>query len=172
VLIHLTGAAIARGATDVRASSREIAEATGCSRSNVQPAIDALNARGLIVTRQGHATKAAAYLLRFLEVKSITSTGGPAGGPPQHQAVPFGDQQVVPFGDQGGPATTPPPTDSTELAAPPSRLDIEPDRLKELDRVLSSKPADHERDKLQLFAQTIEVYAERLGRRYERRPDA
>jgi DNA-binding transcriptional MocR family regulator len=97
----------------VRASSRDIASATRCSKRNIVRAIDALSTRGLIAVRQGTATKAAGYLLRFLE---ITRMGGPTTGPPP----PAGDPADVDlFQDQGGPVTGPPPTENAELPPPP-----------------------------------------------------
>ena len=168
VLIHLTGAALASGRTDVRASSRDIADDCKCSRRNVQHALDGLNERGLIATRQGHATKAAAYCLRFLDV---TQMGGAATTPPLPQGGATPTPQVALFRLHPGAESAPPPTDSTPLPAAPSALDINPDRRELLDRVLSAKSKDQPRDLLQLFAETVNVYAERLGRHYTHRPD-
>ncbi len=61
-LLYLTSAALAKGQTSIRASSREIAEATRCGRRNVVRTLDALSERGLIAARQGTATTAATYL--------------------------------------------------------------------------------------------------------------
>jgi hypothetical protein len=165
-LLHLTATALASGATSILASSREIALATKCSRRNVQHALDALSTRGLIAVRQGTATKAAGYLLRFLEV---TAMGGATTTPP----LPKGSvEEVALFQRQGGVEATPPPTDSTELTPAPSRIDsITPDQQLLLDRVLCAKSNDAPRDQLQEFATIVEVYSARLGRVYEHRPD-
>lgn len=54
----------------VQASSREIAEATGCARSSVVQAIDDLNRRSLIATRNDSGIWAATHRLNFFHLPS------------------------------------------------------------------------------------------------------
>ena len=89
-----------------RESSRQIAEATGLSRSNVVAAIDALCQRGLISSDGGSATRAATYTLEFLRT-AVLPVRGPIAGPPPCEKAAENAQQVVLFQDQGGPITGP-----------------------------------------------------------------
>ena len=61
-------------------STRQLAESTGLSRSNVTAAIHSLAERGLIQTDGGSATRASSYQLSFLETVLIER--GPITGPP------------------------------------------------------------------------------------------
>ena len=169
VLIYLTAEATATASTTVQTSSRDIARACKLSRSNVMPAIDSLTTRGLIATRQGTATRAAAYMLRFLEV---TTLGGPVTGPPRANPGPTAGPPLDLNQGHPGPVTGPPPTENAGLLPTPSRLDINPDSIVLLDRVLTARSSQKPRDLLQQFAATLRTYAPRLGRVYDRDPDA
>ena len=117
-------------------------------------------------------------MLRFLDITQIGSAatagqfsgleGGPPAGPPQFAGGP---RNVVPERDHPGPQTGPPPTDKEGLTAPPSRLDIEPDRLKTLDRVLTARAGQIGRDAIQEFRALVVHTAAKLRRVYDRPPD-
>jgi hypothetical protein len=169
VLLHLTAAALASSSTSVRASSRDIADACKCSRRNVQHAVDALTQRGLIATRQGTSTSAAAYLLRFLEVLPM---GGVTAAPPPFVGGVGVAPGVASKQRQGGAITAPPPSDSEGLPAEPSALDIKTDSIVKIDRALTANPKTFQRGELNEVARKITHSAAKMGRAYERDPDA
>ncbi len=167
-LLYLTSAALARGATSIRASSRQIAAAAKIARSSVVEALDDLTARGLIATRQGTSTSAAAYALRFLEV---TTMGGPAAGPPPRSGGPTDGPPVDLFADHPGPIAGPPPTENEALPAAPSTLDIEPRSIKTIDRVLTADPKAFERGQLGKVRDLISYAAAKAHHAYDAEPD-
>ena len=117
MLLHLTAEATRRKQISVLASSRDLEAATKTARRAIQRAIDGLTTRGLIAVRQGTATKAAAYIVRILEL--LPMSGAPKTPPAQPE-----DEQVALFGTKGGAFRTPPPH---ENAADPEAepVDIE-----------------------------------------------
>jgi DNA-binding MarR family transcriptional regulator len=167
-LLYLTAEALAHNSTSIRASSREIAKTARVARSSVVEALDDLTDRGVIATRQGTSTSAATYLLRFLEV---TTMGGPVAGPPPRTGGPTAGPQVDLLPDHPGPIAGPPPTDSEELPAAPSSLDINPQSIEVLDRVFSAEPKTFDRGELGKVRQLIAWTAEKHGRPYHQDPD-
>lgn len=171
VLTFLTAEAIRTNSLTVQASSRDLAETTKTARRNVVTALDSLATRGLITTRQGSATNAAVYALRFMEVLQIEKRGGAVMTPPPRVTGATTTPGVVSLQHHPSAALTPPPTENKGLAPPPSRLDITPDSINTLDRVLTAKSAEKPRDELAHFAEVLRTMAPRLGRAYEHSPD-
>ena len=73
VLLELTVRAEAAGATEITASSRHLAQATGLARASVQAAIDSLNVRRLIQSDAGSPTQPAVHRLVCLHAEPNTS---------------------------------------------------------------------------------------------------
>jgi hypothetical protein len=117
-----------------RASSRQIAEATRVSRSNIQRALDGLARRSLIATRQGSATAAAAYLLNWTQTTGFP--GGLTAGPPPQLKLPGVASQ------QGHPSAR-------------AEIDIDPISDSILDRVLTARPQHFQASELT----TVRSYA-------------
>jgi len=90
VAIHLTKIRDRHHNTAL-ASSREIAEATKVARSNVVRAIDSLNFKCHLSTRQGSGQKASAHRLNFLFITAIAS--GPTVGPLAQTSLPLQEPQ-------------------------------------------------------------------------------
>ncbi len=137
VLTYLTAEAFQKGALSIRASSRTIAESARVSRRNVQYAIDGLADRGLIATREGTRTKAAAYQLRFAEILKM---GGAVTTPPPHVTGEPGGAVTTPgvalIQRHGGATPTPPATENKGPETAPSVLLIDKDFDLKLDRSL------------------------------------
>jgi len=116
LLTHLTAEAARRQTLSIQASSRELENATGTARSAIQRAIDGLTSRGLIAVRQGTATKAAAYILRYLEIARIDAPrdkcSGPLAGPPTDAGGSGKGPGVALFEYKGGPLAGPPPAEN------------------------------------------------------------
>ena len=136
-----------------RESSRQIAEATGLSRPNVQAAIDSLCNRGLITSDGGSATRAATYTLQFLATEVLPVRGSIAEPPPCEKHAE-NSQQVALFQSQGGTVTEPPvasqqsqgwlhsrATTNKERARAGVGIGIDFDIEKALDRLRQATPA-------------------------------
>jgi hypothetical protein len=122
LLLHLTAAAAASGSLTVVASSRDLEVATKTARRAIVRALDALETRGLIATRQGTPRSPAAHLLRFLEVAQIPKGGGVFGTPP----LPVEKSgQAVFLEHLSGAIGTPPPTENQQLPAIAAAVDSE-----------------------------------------------
>jgi len=145
-----------------RASSRQLAKATRLSRSNVQRALDSLNQRCLIATREGTATRSGSYLLNFTHTVAfkggltvgpppaqMSLSGGPVVGPPVWATLP-----PVPGGvasQQGHPSEPVPPVD----------ISIQSDSI--LDRVLTAKPTHFDRRDLSELRPWVDGYWRQFG---------
>jgi hypothetical protein len=143
----------------VQASSREIAAATKCSRNKVQAAIDSLTSRGLIATREGTRTKAAAYLLQFLEILSI---GGSVREPPQAVTGSAREPQVASLGSHPGSEREPPPTENKGEVFPPSALLIDTALIEILNRALTADSRGRSREQLQHWRHLVTHCTEKL----------
>lgn len=163
VLTHLCAQAAKTGSLSISASSRQLEVAVKVARRNIVNALDSLADRGLIATRQGHATKTAVHMLRFADVLKMS---GVATTPPP---VPGGVEEVGSFQLHPGVETAPPPTENTGLTPVPSALDISTDSIEVLDRVL--RPPLKPRNALREWAETITIQARRLRREYRTSPD-
>ena len=102
VLLELAVREGAAGATEITASSRHLAQATGLARASVQAAIDSLNARRLIQSDAGSPTQPAAH--RLLCIYAEPNTGGliaeprvaqPAGHPGLASEPPRDEKLIV-----------------------------------------------------------------------------
>ncbi|HLK64635.1 MAG TPA: hypothetical protein VKU19_14420 [Bryobacteraceae bacterium] len=115
----------------VRASSREIAEAMRFDRKAVKSALDKLDRRRLIVTRQGGGTQPSAYLLNFTQTTAIQ--GGGLKHPPA--------QTTLDLQGQGWVSQTPTSPDHKS----PS-ISITSDSI--IDRALTARPNHFQRAEL------------------------
>ena len=150
VLIEITRQFGATEHKSGRISSRKLAEATKLARPNTQKALDSLNEKKIIATRDGTATSAADHALTYLR---ITQMGGSFTMPPlaskQSQGGSFTMPPLASKQSQGGIVTMPPPIE--EHARAGASIDsIEPDSI--IDRCLRArekhfKPAELERAK-------------------------
>jgi len=160
------------------ASSRKLAQATGLSRRAVQAAIDSLNARGLIATRQGTAQKAAAHRLRCLEIPALThgeqNAKAPLDGWRTNCATP-GEPSAPPLLDgwrtdcaTPGEPSAPPPTENQPLT-PPSATPID-QSIEIIDRLLRAKESDYPAELITTARRWLHGYALKLGRDKDRHP--
>ena len=160
VLLELTRRGAATPNHWVRASSRELATACRVARSNVQPAIDALTARGLLTTRQGTATTAAAHQVNIPNTAKI---GGPVTGPPPAKRWPYSEATVDLFQGQGGPVTGPPPYENKGHSISAGRVETSEQLHPILDRVLRSRPSKADPDLLAYVRRWLHSYMAKLG---------
>src|SRR4051794_1396955 len=179
VLFELTLRACREDRHTAKASTRELAHATGLARSNVITALHGLCQRNVIATDQGSTTRAATYRLSFLEVVvlSVPLVPGPVLGPPQKEK----NVQVVLKQDQGGPVLGPLQTDSFvqggPIAGPPpdfstaalkedarARVDIDGTNVPIIDRLLKAKPKNFDNGLIQHFRDWLHGYMAKLGR--------
>ena len=182
VLLRLTATALEEGATSIRTSSRALEKDKYGARRNVQTALDKPSPdRGHIVPQPGNTNTGTRYRLAFLEV---TVMGGAVTTPPTGEGGAIMTPPARASGATTTPGvalkqrqrwrhiTTPPPIEKHGIyALHATVLDRDSDSIKTLDRVLSAKAANAPRDQLQEFAEILQVYSERLGRVYEKRPD-
>jgi hypothetical protein len=143
-----------------KGSSRHIAKATRLSRSNVQRALDSLNRRFLITTREGTATRSSYHGLNFTQTTAFRG-GLTAGPPPAQMALP------------GGPTAGPPvratiPPDFAGVASqqghpfePVPLLDKDFD-YELIDRVLTAKKADFPDQDIAAVRQAVHGYSVKL----------
>jgi len=157
VLLELARRQLRTGAA-VRASSRDLANACKASRSKLQAALDSLTARGILTTRQGTTTTAAAYQVNPLLTVRI---GGSLGEPPPRLPK---DATQAPLWSQGGSLPMPPPTENKALAAAPGAVEIGATSLLLIDRVLSAKAKDFDPDLIVTFRNWLHAYMCKLGR--------
>ena len=163
VLLELAGRA--PGAPfSAAASTRELAEATGLSRSNVVAGLGELLNRNLVQKTAGTATKSSGYRLVFLEV-AVLPGGGPTAGPPVLNQVDLFQAHPGPnlgppldlLQAQGGPIAGPPPNQESTTSSHPSMEHARGARIENysssteqvLDRVLKAtekKVNDEERE--------------------------
>ena len=162
VLTYLTAEDERSQHQGVRASSRQIAKACNLARSNVVPALDDLATRGLIAIRQGTATRAAAYMLRFLDVAQMS---GPAVGP---GIIPGGLVTGPPpdlFQDHPGPGSGPPSTENAALPRATPAVDIDGVLTLEgiIDRLHRASPKTIEPDTLIAARRFLHGYMAKLA---------
>mgnify|MGYP001589076858 CR=1 FL=1 len=152
----------------VRASSREIARRAGLARSAVVPALHSLANRQLIAVRPGSTTRAAGYLLNFLNTIPISTQKvvlqqdhppvlqqdhpGPVTGPPLDL-----------FQDQPGPPTGPPLTPPQQLPAAAGAVDIDSRVLPILDRLLHANPKTCDAQTLDTARRWLHGYTVKFG---------
>jgi len=158
-----------RAAGDKQAtrSSRQLAEATGLSRKNVQLALDSLAERGLIQSDGGSATRAAAYKLSYLEVEVLPGRGVITTPPPPEQVALFqrhpGAVPTPPLASEErhtGVATTPPPNTERAMRA---RESIEIEFEKAIDRLRRANPAKYDPNELAEARRWIHGYMAKFG---------
>lgn len=158
----------------VRISSRQLAEATGISRSNIQRAIDTLSERGLISTDGGTATRAAGHKLAFLET-AVLPGRGPIAGPPHHiEGGLVAGPQVALFEGHGGPFSGPGvasqqghPENKERAPARGSGSDSDYERRIEqttelLERIAKAQPENYDSDEIRSVREILMGYHRRL----------
>ena len=179
VLFELTLRACREDRHTAKASTRELAHATGLARSNVITALHGLCQRNVICTDQGSTTRSATYHLSFLEVAVLNAplVPGPKLGPPQKEK----NVQVVLFQDQGGPNLGPlqieknvqvvlqqdhPPEISTAALKEDARapVDFDGTNVPIIDRLLKAKPKNFDNGLVQHFRDWLHGYMAKLGR--------
>jgi hypothetical protein len=176
VLLHLAAKAEAERSTTIRASSREIADATKAERRNVQHAIDDLTHRGLLHAHEARRAKEArTYDLAFLEVATTPQTSGVNLTPLPRVTGVIATPGVASIQRLTGVNLTPldPPGLGESMPRDPrARIDLKPDTREILDRVFSTNVTRTiPRDVLQEFRRLVTHVAAKLGRAYDRPPD-
>jgi hypothetical protein len=109
VLLELAVRAEAAGATEIAASSRDLAQTTGLARASVQAAIDSLNARRFIQSDTGSPTKPALHRLVCFHAGKIESgltTEPPVAQLLSHGGITTEPRMALPL-SHGGLATGP-----------------------------------------------------------------
>jgi hypothetical protein len=119
----------------VRASSRDIAEATRLARANVVRAIDSLNRKCLITTRQGGGQTASAHLLNWVQTTPISTKGSGLTARPLAQTTL--DLQAAEWSRS---ETTSPSHNGPSIS-------IDSDSI--LDRVLTARPQHFQKSQLE-----------------------
>ena len=155
----------------VAASGREIANACKLGRRNVQYALDSLAKRNLISTRQGTATQPARHRVNIFDTVRL---GGVATTPPPPAQGWLGGVEATPplasLRRHPGDLTTPPPPDSKGLAAAAASLDLDLTAFALIDRVLSAKVKDHDKDDVTAWRHRLHGYYAKFGRDGAGRP--
>jgi hypothetical protein len=130
VIIELAELAVNNPDFCCSVSSRELAKTTGCARSSVKEALEALIAKCIIASRTGGPKSATVYMANFLKTFIFASySGGPEFGPPPINVdlkvdrnsvhppvprIPEGGPEFGPGGPEFGPPLNPEPIDSAQ----------------------------------------------------------
>jgi DNA-binding FadR family transcriptional regulator len=173
VLIEMSRRVATTSSHTVTISTRDLAEATKVSRSNIKPAITSLNKRGIITSDKGSATVAATHELKFL--KTVRLLRGPVTGPPQSQQVGLFQAQGGPVMSppvdllqaQGGPTPSPPHIQRAERADTSSNFDfdsIQENIDRHFARLLKAKPNDYDAARLKNAEEEMHGYQAKFGR--------
>lgn len=175
MLIELTRRQL-RNPDGVKVSSRDLASACNVSRSNVQPAIDALTAGNKITARAGTTKEAATYRVTIFDTIPISRPGvalkqghhPPAQGWKQNRAT------LDLFQGQPGPESGPPCTETTALTASDDSIDSSTALPAIFESMLKSKPSDFPPEDVAWLRRWLHGYMKKLGRdeRNQPTPDA
>lgn len=155
----------------LRINTRDLAKASGISKSNLLPAVKQLGRLCYLTHRAGDATTKGFYRICAFDTIQIS---GPATGPltaensgPEAGPLP---QQVVLFQDQSGPFSGPPPTENKTLQAAAARVEISTETLMLIDQVLSAKSSTFDPHDVETFRRWLHSYMQKFGRSDDNRP--
>lgn len=150
-----------------RIDGRKLAQACQIARSGMYAALQHLVELCLITRRAGNTRDATYYRVCMFDSIQIS---GPIFGPLASPRWSENRTTVDLFSDHSGPIIGPAPVEEQRLAAAAASLDLEFTSLTLIDRVLSSKPRDHDKDDVAAWRHRLHGYYAKFGRDGAGRP--